>query len=42
MIAPMADREFAAYALELLEPPGGCGARAMLGGHGVYRDGGMH
>jgi DNA transformation protein len=29
---------FVAYVLELLEPVGGCSARAMFGGHGIYRD----
>ena len=35
----MAEPGFVAYVLELLEPLGGCSARAMFGGHGIYRDG---
>jgi DNA transformation protein len=31
--------EFVEYLLELLTPLGGVGARAMFGGHGLYRDG---
>ena len=37
----MAGTGFVAYMLELLEPLGGCSARAMFGGHGIYRDGGI-
>lgn len=37
----MAGTGFVAYVLELLEPLGGCSARAMFGGHGIYRDGGI-
>lgn len=35
----MAAIGFVAYVLELLEPLGGCTARAMFGGYGIYRDG---
>ena len=34
----MASSGFVDYVLELLEPLGGCSARAMFGGHGIYRD----
>ena len=37
----MAGTAFVAYVLELLEPLGGCSSRAMFGGHGIYRDGGI-
>ena len=37
----MASSGFVDYVLELLEPLGGCSARAMFGGHGIYRDGGI-
>jgi DNA transformation protein len=32
-------REFIDHALDLLAPFGACTARAMFGGHGIYRDG---
>jgi len=35
----MAEPGFVSYVLELLEPLGGCSARAMFGGHGIYRGG---
>ena len=31
--------EFVNYLLELLQPFGNVGARAMFGGHGIYKDG---